>query len=134
MGIPGATMARTSLIVLCALAVAIFAVADASTEGAENAVHELKVHTSKVGEDMTPEEVKKEQAEIDAAKKEAADRASEPADSLDEIVPSSKAHESVKQTLVEEEKLYSLMSFNFRKGAEGQFSYADSSLRHNLIQ
>jgi hypothetical protein len=124
-------MARSShIVVLCALAVAAFAVADASTEGAENAVQELKVHEDKVGETMTPEEVKQEEAEIAANKKEAADRAAEPADSLEEIVPANKAHEAAKQTLVEEEKLYSLMSFNFRKGAEGQFSYTDYYIRH----
>merc|ERR1719502_636552 len=98
--------------------------------GAEDAVQELKVHRAKVGEALTPEEVKQEQAEIDAAKKEAEKRAAEPADSLDEIVATDKVHESTKQSLVEEEKLYSLMSFNFRKGATGQYSYADYYVRH----
>ena len=58
----------------------------------------------KLGENATPEEVEKEQAEIDAAKKEAADIAAQPKDSLDDVVPSAKVHEAVKQTLVEEEK------------------------------
>merc|ERR1711865_872418 len=84
----------------------------------------------KLGENATPEEVEKEQAEIDAAKKEAADLAAQPKDSLEEVVPSAKVHEAVKQTLVEEEKLYSLMSFNFRKGAEGKYAYADYYVRH----
>merc|ERR1712072_89354 len=128
MGILWCTMARLSLVVLCAIAAAIVAVSDASAE--EMAVQELKLEHPKVGETLSPEEVEKEQAEIDAAKKEAASRAAEPNDSLDEIVPTNKVHESTKQTLVEEEKLYSLMSFNFRKGAEGQYSYADYYLRH----
>jgi len=118
------------LLVCVAFAIAIFAVADVKAEGAEDAIQELKVHRAKVGEALTPEEVKQEQAEIDAAKKEAEKRAAEPADSLDEIVATDKVHESTKQSLVEEEKLYSLMSFNFRKGAAGQYSYADYYVRH----
>merc|ERR1712159_408498 len=130
MGIKRPAMARQSLLVCVAFAIAIFAVADVKAEGAEDAVQELKVHRAKVGEALTPEEVKQEQAEIDAAKKEAEKRAAEPADSLDEIVATDKVHESTKQSLVEEEKLYSLMSFNFRKGATGQYSYADYYVRH----
>eukprot|EP00658_Telonema_sp_P-2_P030827 TRINITY_DN2320_c0_g1_i1.p1 TRINITY_DN2320_c0_g1~~TRINITY_DN2320_c0_g1_i1.p1 ORF type:complete len:753 (-),score=191.29 TRINITY_DN2320_c0_g1_i1:289-2547(-) len=76
------------------------------------------------------EDPDQEQAEIAAQKKEAADEAAAPKDSLDQVVPASKVHASVKQTLVEEEKLYSLMSFNFRKGAEGSFSYTDYYVRH----
>ena len=115
-------MARTSLLALCMVAM-MFAATHAATEAMAD-VQELDTQP-KLGENATPEEVEKEQAEIDAAKKEAADLAAQPKDSLEEVVPSAKVHEAVKQTLVEEEKLYSLMSFNFRKGAEGKYAYAD---------
>jgi hypothetical protein len=106
----------------------MFAATHAATEAMAD-VQELDTQP-KLGENATPEEVEKEQAEIDAAKKEAADLAAQPKDSLEEVVPSAKVHEAVKQTLVEEEKLYSLMSFNFRKGAEGKYAYADYYVRH----
>jgi hypothetical protein len=54
----------------------------------------------------------------------------EPKDSLHEVVPAETMHQGVKQMLVEEEKLYSLMSFNFRKGAPGPYTHVDYYLRH----
>jgi hypothetical protein len=53
-----------------------------------------------------------------------------PKDSLHEVVPAAKMHQGVKQSLVEEEKLYSLMSYNFRKGASGPYSHVDYYVRH----
>merc|ERR1711959_318300 len=51
-------------------------------------------------------------------------------DSMHEVVPSKRLHQGVKQQLVEEEKFYSLMSYNFRKGATGPYSHVDYYLRH----
>merc|ERR1711865_316733 len=123
MGSKTTAMARSAVLALCLVGIMMLTATHAED------VQELEARP-KLGENATPEEVEKEQAEIDAQKKEAAARAAEPKDSLEEVVPAGKVHEAVKQTLIEEEKLYSLMSFNFRKGAEGKFAYADYYIRH----
>eukprot|EP00656_Telonema_subtile_P055040 TRINITY_DN83_c0_g1_i1.p1 TRINITY_DN83_c0_g1~~TRINITY_DN83_c0_g1_i1.p1 ORF type:complete len:756 (-),score=238.53 TRINITY_DN83_c0_g1_i1:301-2568(-) len=115
-------------LLLCVFAVVMLAGAHATFEGVE--ALEENNHLAKLGESATPEETKAEQAEIASAKKEVAQAAEEPKHSLDEVVVATKLHEAVKQTLVEEEKLYSLMSYNFRKGADGSFSYTDYYIRH----
>jgi len=105
------------LFVALALALALV-----GAEKPENDVPEVKL-----GDAADPD---KEAAAADEARKKAAAAKTEKKDSLDEVVPADKMHQGVKQTLVEEEKLYSLMSYNFRKGAKGQYSYVDYYVRH----
>merc|ERR1711990_1372319 len=121
--IAGMASTMTKLMLICLLGSIMLVAANASPEVVKSSV-------SKLGESATPEEVEKERAEIEAAKKEALAKKSEKKDSLDEIHSEAKLRTAVKQTLVEEEKLYSFMSFNFRKGAEGKFSYTDYYIRH----
>merc|ERR1711881_263900 len=86
--------------------------------------------TDTLGEAKITTDAEKEakQAADDKARAKAAREA--PKDSLDKVHSADKLHEAVKQTLVEEEKLYSLMSYNFRKGAKGAYSYVDYYVRH----
>merc|ERR1712096_592833 len=91
--------------------------------GLENLSASPKIALGAVG----PEKKAKAAA---AVKAKAAAAKAAPKDSLHEVVKADKLHAAVKQTLVEEEKLYSLMSYNFRKGAEGKYNYVDYYVRH----
>jgi hypothetical protein len=86
--------------------------------------------TDTLGEARITTQAEKEakQAAEDKARAKAAREA--PKDSLDKVHSADMLHTAVKQTLVEEEKLYSLMSYNFRKGAKGAYSYVDYYVRH----
>jgi len=109
------------------LAFVVVAVAAASTS-LEASVADEVIAAPKVS--MLGEADPDEAAADDAARAKAAAAAKEKPDSLDEKVTADAMHASVQQSLVEEEKLYSLMSYNFRKGASGPYSYVDYYVRH----
>jgi len=71
-----------------------------------------------------------ELADLDEASNLVGESNETAADSLHEVVPAAQMHQGVKQTLVEEEKLYSIMSYNFRKGATGPYAHVDHYMRH----
>jgi hypothetical protein len=111
----------------------VFVACSAVTEDAEVA---QDISTPKsiggetLGEAKRYTKAEKEAMELAKAKKKAKRKAEEPKNTMNEIVSTGVVHESVKQTLVEEEKLYSFMSYNFRKGAKGAYHYVDHYVRH----
>jgi hypothetical protein len=114
-------MGKCAIILL--LAFSLGACAEATEAGVEqlqspvSAPHGEDKQQSHLGE----QEQKEEAGDVESSEKP---------HSLDEVVKTDKMHNSVKQTLVEEEKLYSLMSFNFRKGAPGAYNHVDYYVRH----
>lgn len=91
--------------------------------GLENLSASPKIALGAVGPEKKAKAAAAVKAKVAAAK-------AAPKDSLHEVVKADKLHAAVKQTLVEEEKLYSLMSYNFRKGAAGKYNYVDYYVRH----
>jgi len=125
---------KTQVCVSWSFFAAVCLVLAVATSGADNTeeqamVQEMSMASPKVSLGSGADPEKKAQA-VDAAKKKAAEAKTAKKDSLDEVVKADKMHAGVKQTLVEEEKLYSLMSYNFRKGSKGDFSYVDYYIRH----
>merc|ERR1712054_551962 len=86
--------------------------------------------TDTLGEAKITTEAEKEAKQAAEDKARAKAKMSAPKDSLDKVHSADKLHQAVKQNLVEEEKLYSLMSYNFRKGAKGAYNYVDYYVRH----